>query len=142
MASLPAARRRGTVVHEAAIAMILVAAILTSVVQILAISARQSRARHLRLTATGEAGNLMEQLMARSWEQLTPEAVAAIQLSADCQTILPDPRLKIEITPSDDISGGRAKQLAIEIAWRDASGSDAAPIHLVAWKYPRPETDP
>lgn len=108
-----------------------------SVVQVLALSAQESRSQHERLTATREAGNLMEQLMARSWEQLTPEAVASIELSETCQTTLPNAQLAIDVVASSD----GAKQLNIEIAWRIAAENHAAPVHLVAWKYPRQETD-
>ena len=59
-----------------------------------------------RLTATREAGDLMEQLMARSWEQLTPETVAALKLSEHGQATLPDARLEIEIDASDDAADG------------------------------------
>jgi hypothetical protein len=130
-------RHRGTLVHEAAITIALAAVILASVVQVLAVSAQQSRLQHERLTATHEASNLMEQLMARSWEQLTPETVASIELSETCQAILPSAQLAIDV--ADD--GDGAKQLNIEIAWRQTSDKPAAPVHLVAWKYPRQETD-
>ena len=135
--TIPPSRRAGTVVHEATIALVLASAILVTVVQVLALSAQQSRSQHQRLTASHEAGNLMEQLMARSWEQLTPEAVASIELSEMCQTTLRDAQLAIAVTPGSD----GAKQLKIEIGWRHASGNQEAPVHLVAWKYPREETD-
>ena len=54
--------------------------------------------------------------MARSWEQLTPEAVASIELSETCQTTLPNAQLAIDVVASSD----GAKQLNIEIAWRMA----------------------
>ncbi len=132
-----APRHRGTIVHEAAIAIILVAAILTSVVQVLALSAQQARSHHHRLTATNEAANLMEQLMARSAEQLTPEMAASIELSDSCQTSLPHAQLAIDVVAMSD----GAKQLNIEIAWQRAIEQPATSIHLVAWKYPRQETD-
>lgn len=130
-------QRCGTIVHEATIAIILAGAILMSIVQVLALSAQESRSHDERLTATREAGNLMKQLMARSWEQLTPEEVASIELSETCQTMLPDAQLTIDVAASSD----GAKQLNIEIAWRLVAKNQAAPVRLVAWKYPREETD-
>ena len=147
-------RNRGLIAHEAAIALVLTGAILVSVVQFLAFSAQQSRTRHQRLAATREAANLMEQLMARSWDQLTPASVSGIELSAGCQETLPDAQLEISIadqadapaspvtaTVNDTRIGGGVKQLHITSAWHQASGNREAPVHLVAWKYGREETD-
>ncbi len=131
------ARHRGAIVHEAAIAIVLAGVILTSVVQVLALSADVARSHQQRMTATHEAANLMEQLMARAWEQLTPETAASIELSDSCQTLLPNAQLAIDVVAVGD--GG--KRLNIEIAWQKAIDTPAASIHLVAWKYPRRETD-
>jgi len=130
-------RREGSIVHEAAMAVVLAGAILASVVQIMAFSAQLSRSQRQRLTATREVANLMEQLMARSWDNLTPAAAAEVELSAACQTALPAAQLEIAVQPADD----GAKQLNIAIAWQNAAGQPEAPVHLVAWKYPREEAD-
>lgn len=147
-------RRRGLIVHEATVAMLLAAAILTSIVHVLAFSAQQSRAWHQRLTATREAGDLMEQLMARSWEQLTPDTAARLTLSENGQAALPNAWLEIEIVSgdttisdttsrdaaiSDATAGAGPKRLRIEIVWGPAAGNQAAPVRLVAWKYPQQE---
>lgn len=127
---------RGTVVHEAAIAIVLAGAMLACAAQLMTLSARQNRSQQQRIAATREVANVMEQLMARSWEQITPETAAAVELSADCQAALPNPELAIEIAAQDD----GAKQLNIKVSWKHTNGHYDAPVHLVAWKYPLSET--
>lgn len=132
---LPIRRRRGTIMFEAAIAMLLCGAVTLTVVQLMAFSAHQARSRNQRLVATHEVGNLMEQLMARSWETLTMEATTSIALSKTCLDTLPDAQLDINVAPD----GEKAKQVSVTISWHQGSGMPEAPVHLVAWKHARQE---
>ncbi len=130
-------RRAGVVVHEAAMAIVLVGAILTSVAQILVFSAQQSHTRQQRMTATREVGNLMERLMARPWERLTSDDAKTVELSTISQATLPEAQLVIDVTTVDD-----AKRVSIELAWKESSGGHTEPVRLVAWQYPHQEAKP
>jgi len=129
-------RRRGTIVHEAAIAIVLAGTLLTGLAQFLAFSAHQSRARQDRIVATREVADLLEQLMAHSWSQLDVETVDAMQPSPTCQTALRNPTLEITVTPDDG-----AKRIHVALHWKHASGNPEAPVQVVAWKHPPSETE-
>ncbi len=124
--------RRGAIVHEASVAVILAGAIIACVAQLLTFSAQQTRARTQRLTAVREAANLMEQLMARSWDDLTADHIAETRLSENCHSALPGSNLDVVLTDDEG-----AKRVHLTITWQHASGNREAPVQLVAWKYPR-----
>jgi hypothetical protein len=85
------------------------------------------------MIAVEEAANLTERLMARSFGQLTPEAVESIELSATARNALPSASLRVEVLSTD--AAPAAKRITVEIAWGTAAVGGTAPIRVVAWKY-------
>ena len=125
-------RRNGATIQEAMVAILIVAAVLVGVAQLLALAASQRRNAQQRGLATREAGNLMEDLMTRPWSDLTPDSLAQIQLSEQCHQLLLDAELRIEVRPEDDMD--QIRRIDIRIDWATAADRRTAPVQLVAWR--------
>ena len=90
--------RRGMTLLELAVAGALLGTLMVVCLQLLAATAEQRRAADQRQLAILEVENAMERLAARPWAELTPEAVAAPQLSPSIRNRLPGAELKVEVT--------------------------------------------
>jgi Tfp pilus assembly protein PilV len=132
------ARRAGFALPEAIMATALALAVLVGVAQLLAMVAGQRRLARQHAVAVLEAGNLMEQLMARPWPEIDPKTLAAVQLSEPCRQCLPEARLRVDVAPEDPDT----KRIRIEIDWRTASGRPVEPIRLLGWKSRGEEAGP
>ena len=126
-------KRNGATIQEALVAILIVAAVLLGVAQLLAMVASQQRNAQQRSLAAREAGNLMEDLMTRPWGDLTPDSLAEIQLSDPCRQRLPDAELKIEVGAEDDTN--QIRRIDIRIDWANAADQRCDPIRLVAWRF-------
>jgi Tfp pilus assembly protein PilV len=136
-------RRRapaGVAVVEAIVALVIALAVLATVGQLLALAAGQRRAAAERAAAVREAGNLMEEVMARPWAQITPDNLAELSLSESCRQRLPGAQLQWETTIEDEPAG--AKRISVRIDWQDRAGQRGEPVRLVAWRYPDEEPKP
>lgn len=127
-------RRRwaGNMVLEATMAVTLVSVALIGVAQFLVVVGRQQRVIEWRRLANREAGNVMEQIMARSFEDLTTEGLAGIAISSDARRRLPAAKLMIELETVNQQAA--ARQVQIEIGWQNLAGQREH-ARLVAWKY-------
>jgi hypothetical protein len=126
-------RRSGAALQEAMVAMLIVGAVLVSIAQVLAMAASQRRNSMQRMIATREVGNVMEDLMTRPWEDLTPERLANTPLSELCRRHIPEARLRIDVTGEGDSEAGR--RIDIQLDWPTASAQRGAPVRLVAWRF-------
>ena len=133
-------KRKGATIQEAMVAILIVAAVLVGVAQLLAMVASQRRSAQQRSLATREAGNLMEDVMTRRWSDLTPDALAEIQLSDQCRQGLPDAELHIDVSPEDDTD--QIRRIDIRIDWTTAADRRSAPVQLVAWRPYEEEAAP
>lgn len=129
-------RPRGTISHEATMAIIMATAAIVGTAQILAVIAHQRREIDRRSTAMREAGNVMEEIAACPWSELTREKLSALSLSDECRMVLREPRLRIAIDPEPARAG---KHIRIEIDWLATQDQRALPLRLAAWRYPREE---
>jgi hypothetical protein len=85
-----------------------------------------------REAALYEAANQLERVTApNSW--LDDEQLQSISLSEYAVERLPQPKLKVAVTPAAD--GGRRVQ--VTVAWKTRHGA-ATSVQLAAWQYPRP----
>ncbi|NLX53561.1 MAG: hypothetical protein GXY58_00425 [Planctomycetaceae bacterium] len=109
-------------------------------VQIMSLANRQCRAVECRRVASLEAGNIMEQLMARPWEELTPGQESFGTLSDVCQRLLPDASLDIDV--SAETTDAAARRITVRIDWQVQGTHRSNPVRLVAWRYPNQETLP
>jgi Tfp pilus assembly protein PilV len=126
-------RRRGATLQEAIIAVTITIAVITGIAQLCAVAAVQRRVAEQRTLATWEAGNLMEDLVSRPWSEMTPEKLAAAELSDACRQNLPEAKARVEATPEGD--GGEVVRLNVQIDWQNAAGQRVKPVRLVAWRY-------
>jgi len=123
--------RRGSVAHEVTMAVVLAVSVMLGVAQISAFVSQQRRILQHQTIAQRAAGNIMEQLIVRPWNELTPETAAALQLSQQTKSRLPGARLQVRI--DDDESDGKRVTVEIDVSFGEHR---AAPTRIVAWKYP------
>jgi hypothetical protein len=118
---------------ELAVAGVLVGALLVVCLQLVAAAAGQRRAADLRQCALLELGNVMEQVTARPWAELTAAALSREKLSPPAARQMPGAELKIEVfTPAGEPG---TKRITAAIGWQDRSGQLFAPLTLTAWRH-------
>ena len=126
-------KRRGVLLLEAIAAGVVLGALLVICVQMLSAAVLQRRAAAQRQWANLELSNILEQICARPWADLTAEAVAKEQLSPSASAELPGAELKVEV--SIDAKDPSAKHLTAALRWPDRSGQLGSPVTLSTWKY-------
>jgi len=131
-------RPAGFVLQETIMAVALSLALVVGVAQLLSMVAQQRRLARQYAVAAQEAGNLMEDLVSRSWAQTSAEQLASVGLSPPCSRCLPDAKLALEV--ADENSGVR--RIRARIDWRRAPGRGGRPVCLVGWKFREEENVP
>ncbi|MDA1051499.1 MAG: hypothetical protein O3C40_13605 [Planctomycetota bacterium] len=130
--------QRGTITHEATMAIVLATAVIVGTAQTLAFISHQRRDIDRQSIAIREAGNLLEEIAARPWNDITKENLATLALSDDCNAVLREPRLSITV---DSEPAGSGKHISVEIDWLTGPGQRALPLRVAAWRYPTGESD-
>ncbi len=134
MATTYCKRRPAFTVIELTAAAILAAALLAMT---LTYVGQASRARHTlqtRARAVEMADNLMEQLFAWRYDELTKDNIAAWRESESFSSN--HRKLDARIVLSDaDHETLAATQILIEVSWKDHSGQQPQPVRLTAWRY-------
>ncbi len=125
-------RNRGTITHEAAMAIVMAVAVIAGTVQVLAVISHQRREIDRRSIAVREAGNLLEEIAARPWSELTEDKLSTLALSDECKSVLREPRLRIAVDPEPD---GAGKHISVEIDWLTGQDQRALPLRLAVWRY-------
>ena len=118
---------------ELVVAGAIVGTLLVVCLQLLSAAAAQRRAADQRQCALVELGNVMEQIAARPWAELTTAALSHEKLSPSADGQLPGAELKIEVFTSADEPG--AKRITAALRWQDRSGQLLAPVTLTTWRY-------
>jgi prepilin-type N-terminal cleavage/methylation domain-containing protein len=134
------APHRGFTITESLVALVLLAAAAALMAQTLAGVAQQRRAADQQSLALQETANLMEQLFAMPYAELTPERTADLALSELARYQLPGARLDIAVTPSADEPA--AKEVRVALRWLDRSGQYGVPLQLTAWRYQTERSGP
>lgn len=137
-ANIHARRRSGFLLQEAMMAVALALAGVVGIAQLLGMVAQQRRTAQQQVAAAGEAGNLMEDLASRRWNEITPQYAASLKLTEDCRRILPDGKLQVDVVSEDQ----DAKRISIRIDWQTASGQRGEPVRLLAWRFRDQEARP
>ncbi len=125
--------RRGMMMIELAVAGALVGTLLVVCLQLLSAALAQRRAADQRQCALLELGNVMEQVTARPWAELTTAVLSQEKLSQSANSQLPGAELKIEVSPLADESN--AKRITAALRWQDRSGQLLVPMTLTTWRY-------
>lgn len=126
-------KRRGATIGEATIAIGLSVVVLGGVAQLVSVTSNQQRISEQRAAAVREVGNLMEDLMSRSWTDVTPEKMAEVEPSEWCRQTLPDATLGVDVKSEGE--SDEVKRISIQIDWRNTVGDRGEPVRLVAWRY-------
>lgn len=125
--------RRGMTLLEVGVALVILAAAMAALVELLSLSARQRRLDDQRSLALVELANHAETLAVLPWEELTPETLATWQPSADFAALLPsaecDARVEEEAGPPP------ARRIELRIAWTNSVGEQVTPVQLTLWRY-------
>jgi prepilin-type N-terminal cleavage/methylation domain-containing protein len=129
-----AGTRRGFTLIEVTITVVLLAAAMTAIVQVLGWVAAERRATERRQWAIEEAANLMERVTAAPFEEVTAESARAVTLSAPIREKLTSPELTVIVSEPEAVGGG--KRVAIAIRWLGRGRTSEAPVRLTAWIYP------
>ncbi len=130
-------RVRGTITHEATMAIVLAAAVLAGAAQTLTIVAHQRRSSERDVVAQREVANIMEEVAIVPWNELTQDDLQSLQLSRDCQQVLRDAELRLEISESIDDS----RQIQVELDWSAPNGQRTEPVSLTTWRFPPVEAN-
>lgn len=125
--------RRGTMLLEIAISVLLVGMLLAMSVQVFGWTARERRAADRRAAALVEAGNQLDQLTMVSWDELTDKSAEAVKLSDEATAILPDAKLEVLLKQSDKDT--TSKQITVIIDWLGNHRQREGPVKLTAWVY-------
>ena len=126
-------RPHGFTLLEVVISGTLLAAVLIVSAQMVWSIARQREAILDRQTALSEAGNVMERLFARPWDDLSDEAVKSVRLSDDFQRALPGGKLSIELTTLPEAPA--AKRILVKVSWMHKPDQPDRSVQLVALRY-------
>jgi hypothetical protein len=126
---------RGMTVLELAVAGVLLAALTAVCVKFFAAAAGQRRALAERHAALRVAGNLMERLAARPYDQLTAEKLAQEKLPPQIAAVLPKANLKIDV--ADAVGPPAGKRITLRMSWPGLDLAAPLSVQLTTWRYPR-----
>ena len=125
--------RSGSVLLELVVAGVLLGVVMSAAVPALRWVGRQRTSARQRQAAQLEVGNLLEELTALDWNDLTPERAALVKLSEELHDQLHES--KLEVAVQGDGNDETEKQIRIELSWNIAPGRPAPPVRLSAWVF-------
>jgi len=131
------ATRRGSILLETTVAIIILGAAMVAVAHTVAATAVQRQSAERQTLATQEAANLMERIYVLSVDEITAEKVSELRLSPSCHDRLPD--AKLDITVESATQEPLSKKIGIQIEWTGHGGIRSQPVRLTAWKYAKKE---
>jgi len=128
---------------ESALSAVIIATVIISVAQLLALSARQQRQTQQRQFALETAANLLDQAYALPWDELDTAHVSALQLPNEVERQLPGVTLQASVVevpgsattePSDRQT---ARRLEIRVSWFPVVQGPSETVQLRAWRFAR-----
>ena len=123
--------RVGSIFLEVCVAVVVIAATLAIIAQLLPLASRQQRIIAMQQQATRLAGNLMERIMARPWEELESERLQRL-IAPDELSSLPEANVRIEVIPAEQPV---SREIRVSVSWTHLRGQTRQPVQLVAWRY-------
>lgn len=126
--------RAGSIFLEVCVAVVVVAATLAMVAQLLTLASRQQRTITLEQQASCMAGNLMERIMAQPWEELDPARLQRLVTSEELAS-LPEADVRIEVVAGEQ---PESREIRVQVTWGNPRAPARPPVHLVAWRFPVP----
>ena len=126
-------RRRGSLLLEAAVAVVLLSIVFLAVAHLMAVAGRQRREIQWHSLATLEAANTLERIMIRPWDELTTDGLASLAMSQAAARRLPEPRLRVDVQPSE--GPPPVKRIRVQVDWVNLADQRGEPVKLIAWKH-------
>lgn len=121
-------------------ALTIVGIMVSIVVPVFLIVARERHATEQRQFALQHASNLLEQPVTRPWSELEPGELNLPDASADLASLLPKLERKLVVR---DVDGSiPTRQLTISIRWQDRAGQMVAPIQISTFVFRSKEDAP
>lgn len=133
-------RRRGLSMTEMIVTVILTSVAMVGGVKIMSLASHQCRTVDNRRLAGLEAGNVLEQVMARPWEEIVPGEATRFVLSDACRQTLPDAKLRVAVEA--EAADPDARRITVEVDWQATALRRSQPVRLVAWRYLNKEARP
>ncbi len=134
----PCGSRRGSLLAEVGISMVVLVIVMGLTVKVLATIAQERRAAADRQLGALEAGNLMERITAHPFDQVTPELARSISVSDLTRRSLRDCEMAVDLSGGEKNATGvqSAKRVMIRLRWKGAGGQWQAPVRLTSWIEP------
>jgi Tfp pilus assembly protein PilV len=127
-------KRRGISLVEVTVAAVVMSALVVMLGQAVGWVAVARRDADRRQVATLEAGNVMEQITANTFDGIDAEVARKVTLSDHAHRLLGDDALKVEVQPIE--GEPPAKRITVSVAHGGADDGPKA-IRLTAWVYDR-----
>lgn len=129
--------RAGFTIVEAIGACLLLGILLSMTVPMLLLVARERRATEQRQVALQHIANLLEETVARDWNEIPAGELKLPDASPELVSILPGLERTLSATQSSEAPN--QKQVTATIRWQNQAGQLVTPIQLSAWKFPATE---
>ena len=140
MLSCKRRRRFGISMTEMVVTVAITTLVMVGGLQLITLANRQGGVVENQRLACLEAGNIMEQIMCRPWDEVTAEGLSSLPLSEACRAALPEARLHVAI--DTDGTDQDARRITVQLDWAVNSVHRSKSIHLVAWRYRHGEAQP
>ncbi len=127
------AGRRGFTILELAVAIALLAALMTTCVQMLRLVSRQQQAAERRAVALQTVQAVAELVGNIPWDELTPAALNQIAIPDRVKPYLPNGKLNIAMAEEADPV---ARRVSIELSSSGTAEQPAGTTRLTTWVFP------
>lgn len=126
-------RRRGATITELVVSMIVLSVAITSLAQLVSLSAQQRRVGEARRLALAELANQAERVAAMSWDETAPDKLTAWEPSADFAAAALSPVCKAQVT--EEAGPPASRRIRLEVAWTPPGREPVTPVSLTVWKF-------
>lgn len=125
--------RGGATLIEVTVALVVLAAAMLALAQMVTLVARQRRLTEARRMALQEVANQAERVAVMAWDEAAPDKLTAWEPSTDLLAGIPAAQCAIEVT--DEPGPPTARRVRLEVRWTDAAGQPVTPAGLTLWKF-------
>jgi Tfp pilus assembly protein PilV len=124
---------------EVAVALVILAAAMVALVQLVGLTTRQRRAIHERAAALAEVANQAERLALLPWNEIAPSKLTTWEPSPELTASIP--RATCRATVTDESEPPSSRRIELRVTWQNAAGLRVEPALLTVWRF-RPEAQP
>ncbi len=135
-------RRRGFGLIEMAVAGALFLAMVLITIQLIGWVATERQAVNRREVATRALGNLIEQILARPWTEISTESITSVAASMNGSRSTGRGQIRAQVIDGPAVDGRGSKKVVAELVWPDHDKRVGASVRLVAWTFERKGTTP